>query len=311
MASGDGMGNADMRGWMKVERWQLKQRQVLPLEAKIVLSRQRIKQWHEYWDGEVYVSFSGGKDSTVLLHLVRSVYPGCPAVFFNTGLEFPEIVQFARRAADITFVQPPMSFSDVIERYGYPVVSKETSQKIYEVRTTKSDKLRHKRLHGANNKYKSGKIPECWKFLIDAPFAISHKCCDVLKKRPAHKYEKETDRHRILGTMAEDSHFRRQSYMRYGCNAFDLKAPRSMPMSFWTTEDVWDYIGREGLEYSPIYDMGYKMTGCAACAFGVHREGEPNKFQMLHRTHPKLWSYCMDKLGLREVLDYIGIPYEL
>ena len=66
---------------MKVEAWRLKQRQILPLWAKEEMSRRRIRQWYEHWDGEVYVSFSGGKDSTVLLHIVRSLYPEVPAVF--------------------------------------------------------------------------------------------------------------------------------------------------------------------------------------------------------------------------------------
>ena len=55
--------------------------QSLPLEAKIVKSQLRIREWYEYWNGEVYVSFSGGKDSTVLLHLVRELYPDVPLCF--------------------------------------------------------------------------------------------------------------------------------------------------------------------------------------------------------------------------------------
>ena len=69
-----------------MELWELKQKQSLPLEAKIAMTLRRIREWYEYWDGNVYVSFSGGKDSTVLLHLVRQHYPGVPAVFSDTGL---------------------------------------------------------------------------------------------------------------------------------------------------------------------------------------------------------------------------------
>ena len=64
-----------------MELWQLQQKQSLPLEAKIAMTQQRIREWYEHWDGEVYVSFSGGKDSTVLLHIVRQMYPDVPAVF--------------------------------------------------------------------------------------------------------------------------------------------------------------------------------------------------------------------------------------
>ena len=36
-----------------------------------MLAKRRIMEWYDYWDGQVYVSFSGGMDSTVLLALVR------------------------------------------------------------------------------------------------------------------------------------------------------------------------------------------------------------------------------------------------
>lgn len=68
-----------------MQTYELRQMQSLPLELKIIKSTQRIREWYEYWDGQVYVSFSGGKDSTVLLHLVRQQYPEVPAVFVDTG----------------------------------------------------------------------------------------------------------------------------------------------------------------------------------------------------------------------------------
>ena len=75
-------------GLVRMERWQLTQFQNLPLDVKIAKSRLRIREWYEHYGGQVNVSFSGGKDSSVLLHLVRSLYPEVPAVFSDTGLEF-------------------------------------------------------------------------------------------------------------------------------------------------------------------------------------------------------------------------------
>jgi 3'-phosphoadenosine 5'-phosphosulfate sulfotransferase (PAPS reductase)/FAD synthetase len=72
-----------------MERWELQQLQGLPLELKVLKSKQRIKEWYEHYNGDVYVSFSGGKDSTVLLRMVRELYPDVPAVFIDTGLEYP------------------------------------------------------------------------------------------------------------------------------------------------------------------------------------------------------------------------------
>ena len=75
----------------------LRQLQALPLNLKVALTKQRIRQWvQEFGESGVYVSFSGGKDSTVLLHLVRSLYPDVVAVFCDTGLEYPEIRDFVK-----------------------------------------------------------------------------------------------------------------------------------------------------------------------------------------------------------------------
>ncbi|MBO4229869.1 MAG: phosphoadenosine phosphosulfate reductase family protein, partial [Clostridia bacterium] len=110
--------------------------QALPLDMKVARTKQRIREWVDYWGKEhVCVSFSGGKDSTVLLHIVREMYGDeIPAVFVNTGLEFPEIQRHVRSFPNVVTLYPEMNFRDVITKYGYPVVSKEASQCIYESR---------------------------------------------------------------------------------------------------------------------------------------------------------------------------------
>lgn len=287
--------------------FKLKLRQALPLEEKIRLTNRRIKEWFEFYSGGVYVSFSGGKDSTVLLDLVRRLYPEVPAVFSNTGLEYPEIVDFVKQTDNVVILKPKKTFLDVIKDYGYPIISKEQSQYIYDARNTKSDKQRDVRLNG--NKFGRGKVSNKWKKLIDAPFKVSDKCCYHLKKSPFKKYEKETGFTPYIGEMAEESSLRAQKYTKYGCNAFDTKRPISRPMMFWTEKDIWDYIKLYNIPYSKIYDMGYTRTGCIFCGYGCHLEN-PNKFQLLKQTHPKLHDYCMNKLRMVEVLDFIGVNYE-
>ena len=101
----------------------LRQMQALPLIAKVHMSQQRIREWYEHFDGNVFISFSGGKDSTVLTHVVHEYYPDVQLVFVNTGLEYPEIQAFAKKMG-AEFIRPKMQFSEVISKYGYPIISK-------------------------------------------------------------------------------------------------------------------------------------------------------------------------------------------
>lgn len=122
----------------------LKELRALPLEEKIELSKDRIEDWYMQFYGNVYVSFSGGKDSTVLLHLVRSMFPEVPAVFCDTGLEYPELKKFAKGKPNVRTLYPRMTFKDVITDYGYPLVSKETAEAIYYARRHTAPKARER-----------------------------------------------------------------------------------------------------------------------------------------------------------------------
>ena len=294
----------------------LKMLQSLPLDYKVDKSIERIIAWYHYWKGNVAVSFSGGKDSTVLLHLVRSYYPEVPAVFVDTGLEWPEVRTFVKTVENVIWLKPGMSFRKVIEKYGYPIPSKEVAQCLGEVGISRSRgnvDWATKRLYGRSpdgTPVKNFCVPAKWRFLADAPFRCSDHCCKIMKKNPAHKYTKESGRKFYIGTMTVDSSLRKQSWLRYSCNAFGLKEPISRPLSFWKEEDIWAYLHMQEVPYSKIYDMGADRTGCMFCMFGVHLEKGENRFQRMRRTHPAQHRYCMEKLGLRKVLDFINIPCE-
>ena len=295
----------------------LRQMQSLPLEIKIRMTERRIRDWVSYWgeDG-VYVSFSGGKDSTVLLDICRKLYPNIVAVFSDTGLEFPEIREFVKTKENVVWVKPELTFKKVIEKCGYPCISKEQAEWIHRIRGNSSGAIQKAfygiNLNGTPTRFK---ISEQWKFMLNAPFDIGAGCCKEMKKKPINKYAKETGRVPIVGTMAAESSLRTSTWLKYGCNAFDNKKATSAPLSFWTDSDIWDYIHKYNLPYCKVYDMGYVRTGCVFCMFGVHLDKTPNRFQQLQKTHPQLWRYCMkpwDKggLGMREVLEYMGIPFE-
>ena len=124
------------------------------------------------------------------------------------------------------------------------------------------------------------------------------------------KYEKETGRKPMVGVMAADSNQRKMNYLKYGCNSFDNKHAISTPLAIWTEKDIWDYLNKLNVMYSEIYNMGYNATGCVFCAFGCHLESDPNRFEKLKITHPKLYTYCMEKLGMKEVLDWYPVKKE-
>lgn len=279
----------------------LVQRQKYSLEMKIRISEQRIKEWYERYQGKVYVSFSGGKDSTVLLHLVRKLYPDVVAVYVDTGLEFPENKEFVKTVNNVIQLKPKIPFTQVIERYGYPIVSKEQSQYIYQYRTAKSEKTKDTRWNG--NKYGRGKISEKWKYLVDAPFRISDRCCDVMKKQPFKQFEKQTGLKPYIGVMAIESSNRVQDYVRNGCNAFKAKRPTSKPLAFWLEKDIWDYIKINKLEISKIYSYGYERTGCMFCLYG-HHLSDVNRLLKIQQTHPKIYEYMMKRLNLELVLRW-------
>jgi len=296
---------------------ELKKRQALPLGDKIQMSLERIEEWYEAWDGQVYVAFSGGKDSTVLLHLVRSWFPDVPAVFVDTGLEYPEIKSFVKTTPNVTTIRPKMPFNKVIDKYGYPVVSKEISMGLDRYRNTNSKVQRDLRLYGGINPTSGKKqrptIPKKWHYLTLAPFDCSEKCCNIMKKNPFSKYEKSSGRKPLIGTMTTDSSIRRINYLKTGCLAFNTPKPKATPLSFWDEDDVWTYLITQNIPYSKIYLMGYDRTGCIFCMFGVHMEQQKtgtNRFVRMKRTHPKLHAYCMEKLGIRDVLEYLNLPTE-
>jgi len=286
---------------------EVKKRQNLTLDEKIAWANNRIDEWYTAWEGNVYVSFSGGKDSTVLLDIVRKKYRDVPAVFVNTGLEFPEIVEFVKSFQNLIILKPRISFIEVLNRYGYPVISKSQACAISRYRNTKSEIQRYRRLNGWPNG-KKGMISKKYQYLIDAPFKISDECCNVMKIQPIKSYIKLSKRYGMNGSMASDSIKRACQYSKYGCNSFNTKEPISRPLSIWTEKDIWDYIYREGIKYCGIYDLGYSRTGCVFCMFGCGMEKEP-RFVKLKNTHPKLYQYCLEYLRMKEVLDYLKIPY--
>lgn len=125
-----------------------------------------------------------------------------------------------------------------------------------------------------------------------------------MKKKPFKQYEKNSGKVPYVGTMASESMSRYRAWVQTGCNAFNSVQKQSKPLSFWTDQDILQYIVKYNLEIPSVYGeivnnnghydtTGCKRTGCVFCAYGAHLEKEPNRFQQLAKTHPKLYSYCI------------------
>ena len=397
---------------------ELKQWQALPLSVKVLMTCTRIRGWvHEYGEDGVYVSFSGGKDSTVLLHLVREVcgFKNVPAVFVDVPTQYPELRDFAKTFDNVEILKPKISFMEVCEKYGFPLISKEVSGALYEAknyftkvkaeRSNLTDRQTDRQIagywafadvvgipkrqgaqHGETyQNLKKGIIPSeydylfeegkargdvpvrakiifgqlehkekgvltgeyskrydksKYKFMLDADFMVSDKCCKVMKKAPAHEYAKRTGRWPMTAQMAEESQLRTQKWLQYGCNGFQMKSPISNPMSFWTENDVLQYIAENNLPICSVYgevvedfgdeidgqmdisDLGWgetqkkykttgcKRTGCMLCGFGCHLEKSPNRFEMLKETHPGMYG-MLDRVKnngvtFREAIEWIN-----
>lgn len=311
--------------------------QAMPLDVKIGLTQNRIREWiNQYGLEGVAVSFSGGKDSTVLLDIARKMYPEIKAVFVDVPTQYPELKQFAMTFDNVDIIRPKISFAEVCEKYGFPLISKEVSQCVYEVQMAirggrEPESYRMKRLNGEAIDKKTGKLSQFnipqWKFLVNAPFLIGQNCCSVMKKTPAHTYTKKTGRFQMTAEMASESKLRTQKWVQNGCNAFDLKIPKSTPMAFWLEQDVLTYIKSNNLPICSVYGdividyrdelegqmsfsdikqwknlgvfdlerpmlktTGCSRTGCVLCGFGCHLEKpEESRFVKLKESHPQLY----------------------
>lgn len=274
------------------------------LESKIIQTKYLIRQAViEFGLDRVYISYSGGKDSTVLSHIAKSIYPNILHLFANTTNEYPETIKHIKweqeeNGTNIVVVFPYDSngelwtFNKVVEHYGYPMFSKRIANAIRTYRHALSDRTKKNSQEYIDRNFK--------KYEKYKNFPISDKCCEKLKKNPLKNKAKDLGLEcAILGILASESYQREKDWLEYGCNVFhERKDNQSRPLSFWTDENILEYIEKYNVKIPDLYDMGYTRNGCMYCGFGVQLElNGCNRYQKLKQTHPVQYAYFIENFG--------------
>lgn len=271
----------------------LKERQGWTLNQKIDHSLGVIDQFVSRMDKKVYVAFSGGKDSSVLLRLCEMLCPNIKAVFVNTGCEYPDIVRFVESMKvdhNIEVLRPSLTPRAVWSKYGFPLVSKEVAEDIHAIRTNPSSKKARVALGETNSIFALNKR---WRYLIHAEYDVSNRCCYILKKLPSHKFQKLNGLSPILGILADESLLREKTYIRRGgCNHFG-GAATSWPLAIWTDENIWDFVKQYNVRLADIYYKGVERTGCVACGFGCQFKRD-RRLEILYKLYPKYYNMIMN-----------------
>ena len=273
----------------------LRERQTWTLSQKIDHSLGVIEAFASWFEGKVYVSFSGGKDSVVMLSLVELIIPNVQCVFVMTGCESPSVCRFIREQQqhhNIEIIRPKKTMKQVFAEYGFPLVSKQVAHDIECVRRNPYCKSSRTKLWLGNPNH----IPERWMYLLNEPYKVSARCCFWLKHQPAYEYNRRTGRHPYIGLLASESRQRTLGYIQQGgCNVFEVSGknhPRSLPLAIWTDEDVWAYIRDRKLPLPDIYKQGAIRTGCMGCGFGAHLN--PTGIETMRRLWPKWYDLVMN-----------------
>ena len=349
---------------------ELKKMQGRSFNDKVQTSIAKILELFARTDGNIYVAYSGGKDSGVLLDLVAFCWAMTPysgekltVGFANTGNEYAGMVNFVKEfisfienkhGIKIDFVEtkPQKHFKDVCITEGYPVVSKAIARKVYDIRKdlelnhlTYDDIKDHLEqtmecadyLRGlglsktsvaclcgilSDNRLATSQttLAKRWHPLIYAPFNVSHKCCDYLKKKPQHEMQRQIGKSPILGEMAEESLMRKNAYKKTGCVFLKDGMYKAKPMGFWLQKDVLKYIYTYKLPIFKYYGevikegeefrlTGMQRTGCKMCLFGC--QYKENGIHQLKELEPNVARIMLRPIeekgfGYREVINYLN-----
>ncbi len=270
------------------------------LEDKITIAQHRIEELYHETEGRCYVSFSGGKDSTVLLALVKmceELYTipqnAIPAVYANTGIEMGVTIEFVKWVKDnwypnVIVIRPEKSFDWVVKNRGKPlkskIKSKDLRQYLFGQRTDKITRLMTDGRTGGDDE--SGrlslkhKIADKDMHMMHDDFQIvpSYKCCDYMKKKPFEKYAKEFGmRGNAQGVRTGEGGARdsaanvRVSKGGKLCTWVKHGIIQKAPIIDWSEKDVDEFVDHYNVPLSDAYTKyGFDRTGCMGCPYAKH-----------------------------------------
>lgn len=306
----------------------------MTLDEKVTQACHRIEELYNETDGHCYASFSGGKDSTVILALIKmceEVYTippnAIPAVFVNTGIELGVTVGFVKWVKEnyypnVQIIRPEKSFDWVLKNCGKPIRSKLKSEFLMRWKKQKrSESVYRNFIFG---KTKTGKNASRTKLADkdmhmlsdDFPIMPSKKCCDILKKNPLKKYAKENHMNGVgYGIRVEEGGARSlNAYERVEkggkiCTEINKDGfVYKMPIIDWTDDDVEQFIEKYNVPLSDAYTKyGFTRTGCCACPFALD-VGHGLKY--LHGFEPNRYKAMMHWLKDVYIAQNVVLPFD-
>lgn len=249
----------------------------------------------QHGEDKFALSFSGGKDSTVLHYLLDEALPGnrIPRLFADTGIEFRAIVDFVNNLKEkddrIVILKPRVNIKKMLEAEGYPFKSKKHALNV--ARFQKRGMQNYvKRYYEGTTVRADMRCPQILKYQFEQelPFKISDVCCDRLKKDPLKDYQKEHNKpYSIIGLRIEERG--RRAFTK--CMVWRGGKLRFHPLAVTTEEWINWYIEKRGIQlcklYSPPYN--FERTGCKGCPFAVHLQ---DQLEVMQAFFPKEREQC-------------------
>lgn len=271
-------------------------------------------------EGNFYVSFSGGKDSTIASRLLDEALPGnrIPRVYFDTGIEYNAIRAYvlALRESDDRFaiVKPSRPIAQMLREDGYPFKSKQHSLMLATYQNSGLTKSVKNYLRVSDGGKMQLQCPEMLKYQFTPSFSlkVSDKCCKNMKKRPALAYERESGRKVAITGIRKAEGGQRASIG--GCVVFKGGALHRFHPLFVVSEEWEDwYVSTREIKLCELYypPYNFKRTGCKGCPFNPELRRDLETMQrLLPGEYRQCWAIWGPVYEGYQRVGYRIEPYE-